>query len=260
MFQFASRDNRTAQSQNQVTASPNYFFRPATQNSFFIQKQPAPQTPAKPNLSSVSATDPASQKTHPTLINAALLASSKYGKYLSSKLSGAGAIDAKNKFIIELSIQNFVNNYNKCYGTNVTTLSGTEGFYCSSSKEIHLIPNADFGMAFHESVHKSSALASVIQQTNWTNEAQFAFDLNEGLTSHYTKEILEKDYNINNYIDGYASQRKKAGALIKSLGESEVAAFYFKYNLSGILPKLGIHLPFKGDVNLPMISKLKSMW
>ena len=159
---------------------------------------------------------PASSKSHPSLINAAL-ANSSYAKYITSKLTGTGSIDAKGKFIIEMSAQNFVNAYNKCYGTNVTTLTGTEGFYCPATQEIHLIPNAEFGMAFHESVHKVSALPKAISCGAWVDETNFAFDLNEGLTSHYTKEILDKDYGISNYIDGYADQRKKAEAFNTNL-------------------------------------------
>ena len=91
------------------------------------------------------------------------------------------------------------------------------------------MPNAEFGMAFHEAVHKASALAGVLRNAAWSNEAQFAFDINEGLTSFYTKEIL-KEYKVTNYTDGYPSQWQKAGALIKLLGEDEVAKFYFQYS------------------------------
>ena len=47
------------------------FFTPKGVTNF-IQRQPAQQVPAKPNLSSLSAKDPASSKSHPSLINAAL--------------------------------------------------------------------------------------------------------------------------------------------------------------------------------------------
>ncbi|HEX5154264.1 MAG TPA: hypothetical protein VFW07_22605 [Parafilimonas sp.] len=240
------------------------FFKPRAGREQFIQRKPDEPSATrkeeikKPDLSSISAKDPASTKSHPPVINSALMASSTYSKYVSSKLKDGGAIDAPGKFVIESSIQNFVNAYNKCFGTNVTTLTGTNGFYCSATKEIHLVPNAEFGTAFHESVHKSSALAGVLRNAAWTNEPQFAFDINEGLTSFYTKEILT-EYKITNYTDGYASQRQRAAALIKSLGEDEVAKFYFQYSLSGILSKLGISISGR-DVNVPLVSKLKSLW
>ena len=240
------------------------FFKPQAGRAPFIQRKPDKPTESKkeevkkPDLSSISATDPASAKSHPALINSALVASSKYSTYVSSKLKDEGAINAPDKFIIESSTQNFVNAYNKCFGTNVTTLTGTNGFYCSATKEIHLVPNAEFGMAFHEAVHKASGLAAALRNTAWTNEPQFAFDINEGLTSFYAKEIL-KDYTVTNYTDGYATQRQKAAALIQSLGEDEVAKFYFQYNLQPILSRLGISISGR-DVNVPLVSKLKSVW
>ena len=242
------------------------FFSPVSNKPFFspnsaqniIQTQPAQKLPPKPNLGSISANDPASGKSHPSLINAAL-ANSSYSKYITGKLTGTATIDAKGKFIIELSKQNFVNAYNKCYGTNVSTLSGTNGFYCPASQEIHLVPNAEFGMAFHESVHKVSALAKAVSKGAWVKEPNFAFDLNEGLTSHYSKEILDKDYGISNYIDGYASQRKKAEGLIQSLGKDEVAEFYFNYKVLGLLTKNEINQHGR-DAEKFLISKLKSAW
>lgn len=200
--------------------------------------------------------DPANTKSDPGLISAALLAS-KYGKYIGDKFKGDDAIDAKGRFVIASSQQNFVNEYNKCYGTNETTLSGTNGFYCFSKRTIHLIPNAAFGTAFHESVHKASALVAVLSNAAWLAEKKFAFALNEGLTSFYTKDILESDYHVKNYIDGYATQRQKAADLIKSLGEDEVAQFYFKYNFMPLLAKLGV-TTIKGDMNNTLVSKLKA--
>ncbi len=256
---FAGVENKVA---NQSSSANEHepFFKPMVKdNNVFIQRQPATKTdaPKKPDLSSVSAKDPASAKSHPGLINSALSAS-KYAKYIGDKLKGDAAIDAKDKFVIESSQQNFVNAYNKCYGTNVSTLSSTEGFYCPAKQEIHLIPNAEFGMAFHESVHKSSTLARVIDSnTAWKAEPNFAFDIDEGLTSFYSKDILESDYKINNYTDGYATQRKKAAAFIKTYGEDEVAKFYFQYNFMPLLHKFGI-TTIKGDMNSVLVSKLKS--
>jgi hypothetical protein len=254
----AKNDDEVANQQPQTNLHQP-FFRPVNGgNDLFIQRQPNQNANAvkKPNLSSVSAKDPASSKSDPGLINAALLAS-KYAKYIGNKFKGDDAIDAKGKFVIASSQQNFVNEYNKCYGTNVTTLSGTNGFYCFSKRTIHLIPNAEFGTAFHESVHKASALVAVISNTAWLAEKDFAFDLNEGLTSFYTKDILESDYQVKNYIDGYATQRKKAAALIQSLGEDEVAKFYFQYNFMPLLAKFGI-TTIKGDMNNVLVSKLKA--
>lgn len=242
------------------------FFSPAFKQPFFspnslgnvIQTQPVQKLPPKPNLSSVSANDPASSKSHPSLINAAL-ANCSYKAYIASKLTDTATIDAKGKFVVEMSKQNFINAYNKCYGSNVSTLSGTNGFYCPDTREIHLVPNADFGMAFHESVHKVSALAKMISKGAWIKEPNFAFNLNEGLTSHYAKEILDKDYGISNYIDGYASQRKKAEGLITALGKDAVAGLYFNYTLQGILTKNEINQHSR-QVEKFLISKLKNNW
>ncbi len=242
------------------------FFSPGLYKPFFsakagnntIQTQPAQQAPAKPNLSSISAKDPASSKTHPSLINAAL-ANSSYSKYFIKKLTGAGAVGAKGKFIIEMSKQNFVNAYNKCYGTNVSTLSSTDGFYCPKTQEIHLVPNAEFGIAFHEAVHKVSALPKLISYGAWAKEANFAFDLNEGLTSHYAKEILDKDYGITNYIDGYPTQRKKAEGLIQTFGKDEIAKFYFNYDVTGIISKNEMNQHGR-NIGAFLVSKLKTAW
>jgi hypothetical protein len=254
---FAGVENKVA---NQSSSANDHepFFRPMTKvNDAFIQRQPDDKAVKKPDLSSVSANDPASSKSHPGLINTALVAS-KYGKYFSGKLKDAGAIDAKDKFIIESSKQNFVNSYNKCYGTSVSTLSGINGFFCPATKEIHLVPTAEFGMAFHESVHKSSTLAHIIDTNNaWKSEPNFAFEIDEGLTSFYSKDILESDYNINNYTDGYANQCKKAAAFIKSYGPDEVAKFYFQYDFMPLLRKFGV-TTIKGDMNTVLVSKLKS--
>jgi hypothetical protein len=257
---YSGIENKVANQSSSVN-DQEPFFKPLLRNKDnFIQRQPDTKTDdkavKKPDLSSMSAKDPASTKSHPALINSALLAS-KYAKYFSDKLKDAGAIDAKDKFMIASSKQDFVNDYNKCYGTNVSTLSAV-GFYCPATREIHLIPNADFGMAFHESVHKSSALAYVIDSNNaWKSEPQFAFDIDEGLTSFYTKDILESDYKINNYLDGYANQRRKAAAFIKSYGEDEVAKFYFQYNFMPLLRKFGV-TTIKGDMNNLLVSKIKA--
>jgi hypothetical protein len=256
---FAGVENKVANQSSSANTHEPFFKAMAKGNDIVIQRDTDPKADAavkKPDLSSVSAKDPASSKSHPGLINSALLAS-KYANYFSGKLKDAGAIDAKDKFVVESSQQNFVNEYNKCYGTNVTTLSGTNGFYCPSNHTIHLVPNAEFGMAFHESVHKASALASAITNAAWTHEPNFAFDLDEGLTSYYSKDILESDYKINNYTDGYSSQRKKAAALIKTYGEDEVAKFYFQYNVQALLSKLGI-TSVRGDMNVILVSKLKA--
>lgn len=251
-------DNTVADQQAQINFQQP-FFRPLdSEGNFFVQRQPANTggTIKKPTLSHISAKDPASAKSHPGLINTALLAS-KYAKYIGNKLTGNDAIDAKGKFVIESSPQNFVNAYNKCYGTNETTLTGTNGFYCFTNRSIHLIPNAEFGTAFHESVHKASMMPAVLSNAAWLAEKNFAFDLNEGLTSFYTKDILESDYQVKNYIDGYANQRKKAAALIKSFGDDEVAKFYFQYNFMPLLAKFGI-TTIKGDMNNILVSKLKA--
>jgi hypothetical protein len=255
--------NKVAE-QSSSANSHEPFFRPMLKVSdALIQREPETktdtQTVKKPDLSSVSANDSASSKSHPGLINAALLAS-RYANYFSGKLKDTGAIDAKGKFFIEMSQQNFVNEYNKCYGTSVTSLSGTAGFYCPATQEIHLVPNAEFGMAFHEAVHKSSAFARVVDINNaWKAEPNFAFDIDEGLTSFYSKDILESDYKINNYIDGYASQRKRAAAFIKTYGEDEVAKFYFRYDFMPLLKKFGV-TALRGDMNTVLVSKLKSVF
>ncbi len=257
---FAGVENKMA-GQSSPANEHEPFFRPMLKVSdALIQREPETKTDSptvkKPDLSSVSATDPASSKS-PGVINAALLAS-KYANYFSGKLKDAGAIDAKKKFFIELNQGDFVNQYNKCYGTSVTTLSGTKGFYCPATQEIHLIPNAEFGMAFHEAVHKTSTLARAVDNNNaWKAEPKFAFDIDEGLTSFYSKDILESDYKINNYTDGYASQRKRAAAFIKTYGEDEVAKFYFQYDFMPLLKKFGV-TSIRGDMNTILVSKLKS--
>ena len=86
------------------------------------------------------------------------------------------------------------------------------------------------------------------------DDAGFAFDVNEGLTSWFSNEIL-KDENVNDYIDGYASQRGKAASFIKTLGIDAIGTWYF----TGSQAEIRKLLKMKKEDN-DFTKKLKAYW
>jgi hypothetical protein len=195
-----------------------------------IQRQPestkqAPKVaPAKPKPLKdlgVDANDPVSSNTA-QLIDGALQRNQKLAPYIGDKLKGGFQIAEKGKFVHELSDINFENSYRSAYdedsGTSVP--AQTKGFYDPKKSEVHLRPDAKFGTALHEAMHRmaSGSLYVVYLPLAQKISTNLLEVLKEGVTAYFTDLVLN-DEGLPNYIDAYRDLKKKAAALIATLGK-----------------------------------------
>src|SRR5262249_1349225 len=218
-----------------------------------VQRQPDPtpktetrKEPPKPKSLKdlgISARDPVSAKTMVPLIDAVLKRNPTIAPYVADRLTQGREIGEKGKFIVHPTPASFETDYEKYIGKRGEKVP--RGFYWEFEgtgkkqkyrDEIHLPPDATFGEAFHEAVHKRSAVSI---PSYLASDPDLAFDLNEGLTSLFSVLIL-KDEGVTDYTDGYASKRRKAEKLVDDGRFDAVAKWYWTGMVADLLKKLGV--------------------
>lgn len=228
-----------------------------------VQRQPKSNTQTQKAKTlkdmGISARDPVAGNT-PGVIDEVFKRNKTVSTYIADRLTQGREIAEKGKFIVHNTKQDFDNAFKKYSGQ--TPDASTTGFFWETEQsgkttivrdEIHLPPDATFGTAFHEAVHKMSAVIS----SYLSDDPNFAFVVNEGLTSWFSKRILE-DEGVNDYIDGYSRQRKRADKLISSVGFDTVANWYWKNERKDLLKKLGVKAGDQDEAKL-VIKALKKI-
>ncbi len=215
---------------------------------------PKPAPPPKPKSLGelkISAKDPLATGRMLPLIDEVFKRNPTVKPYIGNRLLEQGReIAAPGKVTVHTTPANFKDAFEKYTGKPATPPRGFYSPYDTSSKsptfpdEIHLPPDATFGEAFHEAVHKMSDMLFV----SYLHEEDqgLAFTLNEGLTSVYSILIL-KDEGINDYTDGYAHQRAAARKLIDEVGADAVAKWYWQGDRLEMLKKLGVQRKSKNE-------------
>jgi len=229
-----------------------------------VQRQPQSNTQTqKPKTlkdMGISARDPVAANT-PDVIDEVFKRNKTVATYIADRLTQGREIAEKGKFIVHNKKSDFDTAYEKYAGQKPD--AATTGFFWETEKsgktvkvrdEIHLPPGATFGTAFHEAVHKMSAVIS----NYLSDDPDFAFVVNEGLTSWFSKRILE-DEGVNDYIDGYSRQRNRADKLINSTGFFDpVAKWYWKNERKDLFSKLGVKAGDQDEAKL-VIKALKKI-
>ena len=200
-----------------------------------LQRQPeGQQTTTKKTLQSEGrdVSDPVFSGTA-QIIDDVLQRNQTLAPYIGDRIKKT-KIAEKGKFIKELSDGNFENSYRSAYDLDSgnPVPSHFVGFYDSKTREIHLRPDAEFGTALHEAVHK---LASPALYANHLPAAQkvsnkLAEVLKEGVTAYFTDAIL-KEEELPAFKDAYSRNKKSAANLVAAMGADGfdlLAKFNFK--------------------------------
>jgi hypothetical protein len=238
-------------------------FRPAPPKDV-VQRQPKEpdKTPPPKTLGQhgISANDPAASKT-PALIDEVFARNKTFASYLSFRLGEQRPIAEKGKFIKHATKTLFEDAFKAYAPKSKGALprgfyweTETKGKVVNTKDEIHLPPDATFGEAFHEAVHKMSS-GNVVAFLS--DDPDLAFELNEGFTSLYSRQIL-KDEGVNDYRDGYPFQREKAQKVIDEIGADAAADWYFGGSHKKLLAKLKIGDKVK-DKSKEAIKRLKAL-
>jgi hypothetical protein len=214
------------------------------QTTALIQRQPddtapkkdAPKTqPAQKTLKSagVDVTDRVAKST-PGIIDEVLARNQRLAPYIGDKLTAGFKIAEKGKFIHESRDADFDSAYQKAYELNSSTMvpKDTKGFVDPKTSEIHLRPDAQFGTALHEAVHRLAApnLYSRYLSTANSISTDLVEVLKEGVTAFFTDSILN-DEKLPNYNDAYRGKKEKVAKLVAALGSDGfdlIAKFNFK--------------------------------
>lgn len=239
---------------------------PAPAGMLQRQQQPAPApapAPPKPkslNAMGIGAQDKLSVKTMLPLIDEVFKRNPTIAPYIKNRLTQGREIAEQGKVIVHKTPELFKDAYKKNYGEEPD--KSTRGFYWEvevSGKtqnyrdEIHLRPDATFGDAFHEAVHKMSAgIAGYL-----SGDADLAFDVNEGLTSLFSIIIL-KDEGVTDYRDGYGPRRAKVQKIIDEVTMDTVAKWYWMNDRVDLLSKIGVQQNSKDEAK-QVIQKLKKI-
>jgi len=210
-----------------------------------IQRQPeetppkedaTAKKPAKTTLKSegVGLSDPVAGNTA-AIIDQVLARNQKLAPYISDRLKAGFSIAEKGKFVHASSHGNFDNAYRKAYDmkSSETVSKDTTGFFDPKKSEVHLRPNAKFGTALHESMHRlaSPALYGSYLQEAMKISTNLTEVLKEGVTAFFTDAVLN-DEGLPNFNDAYRSKKKKAENLIAALG-SDGFDLIAKFNFQG---------------------------
>jgi len=218
------------------------------------QTPPAKAPPRKTLKSEgVDLNDPVAGGTA-AIIDTVLARNQKLAPYIGDKVKLGFKIAEKGKFIQDTSDGNFDNAYRDAYDVSSgdTVPKSTKGFLNTKKSEIHLRPDALFGTALHEAVHRlaSSRLYSQFLPVANKISSTLTEVLSEGVTAFFTDEIL-KEEALPNFNDAYRSKKDKAKNLIAALkpdGFDMIGNFNFKG--SGIVEigeKLGFTRKQYGD-------------
>lgn len=188
-------------------------------------------------------------------IDEVLQRNQRLAPYIGDRLKSGFRIAEKGKFIQELSNGNFDDSYRNAYdlSSSETVPSYVPGFYDYKKSVVHLRPDATFGTALHEAVHRlaSPTLYSAYLPIAMQVSGDLAEVLKEGITAYFTDCVLN-DEGLPNLNDAYHNLKKKAGKLVTALGADgfDLAA---KFNFRGasiveIGNKLGLSKKQYGDL------------
>jgi hypothetical protein len=209
---------------------------------------PTKQQPANKTLKSegIDLGDPVATSTA-TLIDEVLARNQKLAPYIGDQIKGGFRIAAKGKFVQDSTDGNFDDAYRKTNGldSSQNVPKDTRGFFDYKKSEVHLRPDATFGTALHESVHRlaSPALYSNYLQVANKISSNLTEVLQEGVTAFFTDCILT-DEKLSNFNDAYRSKKEKAKNLIKALGPDGLDLIA-KFNFKGIgIPEIGEKLGY----------------
>ena len=234
-------------------------------------KTPPPaKAPPRKTLKSegVDLSDPVSGGTA-AIIDTVLARNQKLAPYIGARIKGL-KIAEKGKFVHETNDTNFDNAYRDAYDlpSGDTVPKSTKGFLNTKKSEIHLRPDALFGTALHEAVHRlaSPRLYGEFLPIAKRISSTLTEVLSEGVTAFFTDEIL-KEEELPNFNDAYRSQKDKAKNLIDALkpnGFDMMGNFNFKG--SGIV-EIGEKLGFtrkqygeaKDDANKEVLKKMEKV-
>ena len=234
-------------------------------------KTPPAKAPPRKTLKSegVDLSDPVSGGTA-AIIDTVLARNQKLAPYIGDKIKLGFRIAEKGKFVWDTNDVNFDNAYRDAYDlpSGDTVPKSTKGFLNTKKSEIHLRPDAIFGTALHEAVHRLASPRIYAEFLPIAKKISSTLTevLSEGVTAFFTDEIL-KEEGLPNFNDAYRSQKDKAKNLIDALkpnGFDMMANFNFKG--SGIV-EIGEKLGFtrkqygdaKGDANKEVLKRMEKV-
>ena len=231
----------------------------STKDSPPTKTPPTKTAPAKPpprktlQSEGIDLNDPVASKTS-GIIDVVLARSQILAPFIGDRLKAGFKIAQKGKFVLETSDGNFDNAYRDAYDVSAgdTVPKSTMGFLNTKTSEIHLRPNALFGTALHEAVHRLASPRLYFEFLPIANKISSLLTevLKEGVTAFFTDEIL-KEEQLSTFRDAYRSKKDKAKNLIDALkpdGFDMMGNFNFKG--SGIVEigeKLGFTRKQYGD-------------
>jgi hypothetical protein len=233
-------------------------------------KTPPAKAPPRKTLKSegVDLSDPVSGGTA-AIIDTVLARNQKLAPYIGVRIKGL-KIAEKGKFVHETNDVNFDNAYRDAYdlSSGDTVPASTKGFLNTKKSEIHLRPDALFGTALHEAVHRLASPRLYFEFLPVAKKISSTLTevLSEGLTAFFTDEIL-KEEELPNFNDAYRSNKDKAKNLIDALkpnGFDMIGNFNFKG--SGIV-EIGEKLGFtrkqygdaKDDANKEVLKRMEKV-
>jgi len=183
-----------------------------------------------------------------TVIDEVLARNGKLAPYIGDRLKAGFKIAEKGRFVRDSSDGNFDAAYRKAYelAKSEQVPKDTKGFFDAGTSQIHLRPDAVFGTALHESIHRLAApvlYSNYLVAANRYVSSDAAEVLKEGVTAYFTDLVL-KDEGLPNFNDAYRNKKRKAENLITALGSNGfdlVATFNFK---GGAIVEMGEKLGY----------------
>ena len=244
---------------------------PPTKESPPTKTPPPAKAPPRKTLKSegVDLSDPVAGGTA-AIIDTVLARTQKLAPYIGGKIKLGFKIAEKGKFVWDTNDVNFDNAYRDAYDlpSGNTVPKSTKGFLNTKKSEIHLRPDAVFGTALHEAVHRLASPRLYVEFLPIAKKISSTLTevLSEGVTAFFTDEIL-KEEELPNFNDAYRSQKDKAKNLIDALkpnGFDMMGNFNFKG--SGIV-EIGEKLGFtrkqygdaKGDANKEVLKRMEKV-
>jgi hypothetical protein len=165
--------------------------------------------------------DTAASATQLALLRTVIEASPTLSPYLTQKRArGQQPTDLRNaqRFVIHSSDSDLQDEAKNCHQGEAGPGEKIGGFYCRPTDTIHLPPDAKFGTALHEAIHKYSQLIL------FGACDQF---LNEGLTQYFA-DIVLTDQHLRKFTGHlYQKQLECATRFIQAYHLDEVASVYF---------------------------------
>jgi hypothetical protein len=214
------------QQRNSVGLQPHVIQRQA-QNGTTQQTPPAKQETLKDE--GVDVSDPVTGDKTPQIIDAVLQRNARLAPYIGDRLKKGFSIAEKGHFVKEISDSSFDSAYNKAYQESGTVPASTMGFYDDKASTVHLRPDAKFGTALHEAIHRlASPKVYDLMQIAVPVSKDLVAVLLEGVTAFFTDCVL-KDEGLPNFNDAYRDLKRKAEGLLAALGPDGFAVLA-RYN------------------------------